>query len=78
MTFIVKIIDNLGIFTKRGYKTFEEAEEACRLYALQWSTDSSARLIYARVIDSNGRVRFDFESDEYDWENPDLNEDGAA
>ena len=74
MTYMVKIVDTLGIFTKRGYQAFQEAENACRLYGLDAEGKQEPKLLYARVIDSNGRIRYDFSTDMYDWEDSSLNE----
>lgn len=78
MTFNVIVRDSLGVFTKRGYKTMREAEDACRFYGNNAADIYDPKFIYARIVDSNGRVRYDLGTDTYDWENPGLNEEGAA
>lgn len=77
LTYLVRVADSLGIFTRRGYKTFKEAEDACRFYGLNAESKTEPKLLSARVIDSNGRVRYDYISDQYDWEDPSLNEEVA-
>lgn len=77
LTYSVRVVDSLGIFTKRGYKTLKEAEDACRFYAIDAGSKIEPKLLSARVIDSNGRVHYDFVSDQYDWEDPKLNEEVA-
>lgn len=75
MTYMIRLSDTLGIFTKRGYKTFKAAEDACRFYGLNAESKIEPKLLSARVIDSNGRVRYDYGSDQYDWEDSSLNEE---
>ena len=71
MTYKVVIKDEDGTFTRRGYESFREARDACDAYSRVAMENMFTACIY-------GRVRYDLGTDTYDWENPGLNEEGAA
>lgn len=66
MTYIVKIADKKGSFTKPGYETLEAAVGAARSYGWKIVEMYGIReFSYARVYDENGMLRYDWAQDAY-------------
>ena len=67
MLYTVKIKDSEGVFTRRGYESFREAQDACRFYAAAVVEDVRLGLIYARIYGEDGLIKYDYNDDaQYD------------
>ena len=72
MFYTVRIADNIGTFTKRGYMSFDEAVNACKNYGWQTIDKLHNGFCYARVYDQNGIIQYDWAMDAYVQDIPEM------